>query len=454
MFSYDTFWFVVVASTVVDAIAASMVLIGRHVPHETPSPRIIGIGRLFTAASITATVFVLKLVPMMVLVGVRTFGIIHLLYADLVVLVPLLGIALLVGSRISVGGKRWRVLTTPACITALASLGAIPVGVYATWIEPFRLQLETSRVTVSPRRDGSHVLRIAVLSDLQTVRVTEYERNAVARLMAQRPDIILLPGDVFQGPPKAFEANGPALRELLAQLDAPGGVFLVLGDVDRGGVLLRELLGSTKVRLLVNETVRFEVGDRRVTIAGVDLDFTTGPARSAVDRMETGSGEGDIRILLAHRPDVVLGLRPNSRIDLVVAGHTHGGQVVVPWFGPPMTLSNVPRTVAAGGLHSLKDNPIYVSRGVGCERGQAPRIRFLCPPEITLLELGSSGGGSTGIPRAGVTPFSMGKEPDTAFTWIALWIPHTGPRDCYNIAPHRHMGLSLRRDRSPRLTEP
>ena len=281
-------------------------------------------------------------------------------------------------------------MTTPARIAALASLGAIPVAIYATWIEPFRLQLETARVSVSPRRDGSSALRIGVLSDLQMARVTEYERNAVARLMAQKPDIIMLPGDVFQGTREAFEANRAALRDLLAQLDAPGGVFLVLGDVDKAGVLLAEILGSTNVRLLVNESWRVEVRDRRVTIAGVDLDFTTGQARGTVDRLETDPGEGDVRILLAHRPDVALGLRPKSRIDLVVAGHTHGGQIVVPGFGPPMTLSNVPRAVAAGGLHSLKDNAIYVSRGVGSERGQAPRIRFLCPPEITLLELGSA----------------------------------------------------------------
>jgi hypothetical protein len=92
------------------------------------------------------------------------------------------------------------------------------------------------------------------------------------------------------------------------------------------------------------------------------------------------------------RPDVALGLRPGSRIDLVVAGHTHGGQVVLPGFGPPMTLSHVPRAVAAGGLHDLGGNAIYVSRGVGCERGQAPRIRFLCPPEVSLLEVGASAG--------------------------------------------------------------
>lgn len=55
-----------------------------------------------------------------------------------------------------------------------------------------------------------------------------------------------------------------------------------------------------------------------------------------------------------------------------------------------MTLSDVPRPVAAGGLHSLLENRLYVSRGVGCERGQAPRIRFFCPPEISLLQLDNS----------------------------------------------------------------
>jgi predicted MPP superfamily phosphohydrolase len=232
-----------------------------------------------------------------------------------------------------------------------------------------------------------------VLADLQTARVTGYERDAVARLMALKPDIILLPGDVFQGTREEFQEERGALRELLAQLSAPGGVYLVLGDVDGGGERLREILRSTRVRLLDDEVVRIDVGDRRVTIAGVGLDATTARAREAVDRLESGTGEDDIRILVAHRPDVALGLRPMSRIDLVVAGHTHGGQVVLPWFGPPMTLSRVPRAVAAGGLHSLGGNAIYVSRGVGYERGQAPRIRFLCPPEISLLELGADAAG-------------------------------------------------------------
>lgn len=66
---------------------------------------------------------------------------------------------------------------------------------------------------------------------------------------------------------------------------------------------------------------------------------------------------------------------------------THGGQVQIPLFGAPLTLSSVARDVGSGGLHELEGRRIYVSRGVGCERGAAPRIRFLCPPEVSLLTL-------------------------------------------------------------------
>jgi predicted MPP superfamily phosphohydrolase len=75
---------------------------------------------------------------------------------------------------------------------------------------------------------------------------------------------------------------------------------------------------------------------------------------------------------------------------LLVAGHTHGGQVQIPFFGPPITLSRVPRSVAAGGFHSLDGRAIYVSRGIGNERGWAPRVRFLAPPEVSLLTLESA----------------------------------------------------------------
>ena len=73
-------------------------------------------------------------------------------------------------------------------------------------------------------------------------------------------------------------------------------------------------------------------------------------------------------------------------VDLVLAGHTHGGQVVMPFFGPVVTASRLPR-LFAGGLHDFRGTPLHVSRGVGMERGFSPPVRFLCPPEICVLDL-------------------------------------------------------------------
>ena len=74
------------------------------------------------------------------------------------------------------------------------------------------------------------------------------------------------------------------------------------------------------------------------------------------------------------------------RERLALAGHTHGGQVVIPFFGPPRTAIRLPRRYA-GGLNDYRGTPIHISRGVGMERGFDIPIRFLCPPEIGIIDL-------------------------------------------------------------------
>jgi len=74
------------------------------------------------------------------------------------------------------------------------------------------------------------------------------------------------------------------------------------------------------------------------------------------------------------------------KVDLVLAGHTHGGQVVLPFVGPLTTASRLPH-LYAGGLHDYGGTPLHVSRGVGMERSFAPPVRFLCPPEICVLDV-------------------------------------------------------------------
>ena len=74
-------------------------------------------------------------------------------------------------------------------------------------------------------------------------------------------------------------------------------------------------------------------------------------------------------------------------LDLLLAGHTHGGQVRLPVIGPPLTLSRIPRAWAAGVTNLPIDRNLVVSRGIGMERGLAPRMRFLCRPELVVVTL-------------------------------------------------------------------
>ncbi len=290
------------------------------------------------------------------------------------------------GCHCSVSSAK-RTTTLPVRALALAVVFLVPpLAIYGTVIEPDRLVLERAAVPLAPTRAGREPIRIAVLADIQTDHIGDHEHAAIDLAMAQKPDLILLPGDVLQGRWPMREREMPALRHLLNKLNAPGGVWFVQGDCERRSDYARMFEG-TPVRLLHNEIASLIIRDRRVTLAGVELDYESAAAADCIRQLERGGGAEDIRILMAHRPDAVSQLDEDSRIDLLVAGHTHGGQIVIPGFGPPVTFSSLPRHVCAGGLHEVSGNSLYVSRGVGMERGQAPRIRLFCPPEVSLLQL-------------------------------------------------------------------
>jgi hypothetical protein len=260
------------------------------------------------------------------------------------------------------------------------------VCAYASFIAPYQLVLERADVPL-PQLDASILpspIRVGVLADLQTDRVGDHERGAVNLLMEQSPDLLLLPGDYFQVSTARMNEHWGEFRDLLSGLKALAGCFAVLGDVDRPGQTAR-LMAEAGIRLLVNDIATTDIRGLRVAIAGVELHCTSASARETIRRLS--ETPADVRILLSHRPDAVLATGPGDRVDLVVAGHTHGGQVVIPGFGPPITLSRVPRHIAAGGLGQVNGHRIYVSRGVGFERGLAPPVRLFCPPEVTLLTL-------------------------------------------------------------------
>ena len=314
--------------------------------------------------------------------GISAFGMIHMVYLACVVGIPAVGV-IVVAAR-----ARRRMETTPAAwLVVAAGLLCAPLGVYASFVEPRDLRLETAVVALPPERGGASPVRVGILADLQCDDVGAFETRVVETLLAEQPDLILVPGDLFQ-PQLDRLAEWQRVREplmaLLARVRAPHGVYFVPGDVDAGDTL-RALREATDWVILEDEVVQVRVRDRDLTIAGMRSRASHDVA-AALERRE---GTDDVRILMCHAPDIVLSLRGAPRADLIVAGHTHGGQVVVPFFGPPITLSRVPRHVAAGGLHDVGGRALYVSRGAGLERNQAPPLRLLCPPEVSVLTLES-----------------------------------------------------------------
>ncbi len=307
-----------------------------------------------------------------------SFAIIHSLYAFLVV-VPSAYVFSIVIFRLSrTSGSLHSV--------GLVLLGFLPPAlfIYASFVEPYRIRVERVTLPISVRVHSDGV-RIGVLSDLQTRQVSSYERRAVQLLLAESPDLILLPGDYFQVSAETFAKRRGEYREFLSSLKAPAGVFAVLGDIEHRPSEMRDLFSEVGIRLLENEVHVIEYYGNKFALGGIELNYRSPAALRTIEQLE--QVDASVRILISHRPDAVFQTNSTSKIDLVVSGHTHGGQVVMPGFGPLMTLSHVPRKVAAGGLHRVHDRNLYVSRGVGMERGFAPPIRFLCPPELSLIRL-------------------------------------------------------------------
>jgi uncharacterized protein len=270
-------------------------------------------------------------------------------------------------------------------MAALGIAGAATAA-YAFWIEPRWLELTKPRIHIRnlpPQLEG---LRLALLTDLHAGGGTPASliRRACEMAMAQKPDLIALTGDLADDDAPGFSDVMDELR----CLEAPLGVYAVPGNHDHiVGIESwhAEIRSNRTIVDLTNAAVIREVSGARLCIAGVD-DLSKGkPHMRALPPPE----DRDTTILLAHDPDQAERARRGyDRVDLVVSGHTHGGQVRLPWIGALRNPSER-EDLYEEGLRRRPWTQVYVSRGVGTVH--LP-VRFLCRPEVAVLHL-------TGDPR-------------------------------------------------------
>jgi predicted MPP superfamily phosphohydrolase len=202
-------------------------------------------------------------------------------------------------------------------------------------------------------------------------------------VLAEKPDVLLITGDFLLGhghvekttlPLKDLETVLPSLTESIPS-------FAVLGNHDHwvDAAAVRRMLASGGITELTNTVFTLERGKDKLHLCGVD-DIWAGDVH--LEDVVAQLKDDDVAILLAHEPDYADVSAATGKFDLQLSGHTHGGQVTIPWFGPPV-LPYLGRKYPSG-LYKVGEMFQYTNRGVGMSR---LAIRLNCPPEITLFIL-------------------------------------------------------------------
>jgi hypothetical protein len=268
----------------------------------------------------------------------------------------------------------------------LVQAAGLALAAWGLLVEPFRLRvmdlsLESAALAGSA---GRRPLRLVQLSDLHVERLTRRERALPALVAGLEPDLILLTGDFLNGSYKRDPAAVADLAALLGELHAPGGVYACLGtiEVDLPEVL-RPALAAAGVVLLEDQAVELSCAGHRLWLAGVTCTRDPEADGARLRALLAGAPGNALRLLLYHMPD----LMPQAAalgIDLMLAGHTHGGQWCLPGVGALITDSRYGKRYEAG--HYVEGGThLYVSRGLGMEGWGAPRARFFCPPEVVAV---------------------------------------------------------------------
>jgi predicted MPP superfamily phosphohydrolase/uncharacterized membrane protein len=305
-------------------------------------------------------------------------------FVRLLVFWGLLGAALLARWR---GRRRGVEVQTrsAAILFLLVNLGLSVVQVDAYVVEP--LLIETTELSLSFDGLDPNVppVRVVQITDIHIERSSYREASVIQKVDALQPDIIVLTGDYLNLSNLSDPTSAAHFRQFAAQLEAPYGIYAVRGSVEPTLESMALLVEGTDVVWLEQEAVTVNVRGQPVTLVGVACSHRQGLDAARLAQAVDGIPADAFTLLLYHSPDLILEAAEHQ-VDLYLGGHTHGGQLRLPFYGAIITSSMYGKRYASG-LFEEGDTTMYISRGLGFEGGGMPRARFLCRPEIVSIEL-------------------------------------------------------------------
>ena len=272
--------------------------------------------------------------------------------------------------------------------------------------EPYHLRVEHYEIKTAKLKKR---LRIVFVADIQADRVGFHEINTLKTIQAQNADLIILGGDYVQifGNEQEKELR-EEFRQMLIDhpLEAPLGAYAVKGNIGGNAVLNDvHLFRGTSIKHVWKTTIEPDLGidkgwDPPIDLVLLSLGHSVG---GLGQRGLTDSG--NFIVMAGHYPNYAVngytdhktnktwdGYKNAERApDLMLAGHTHGGQIVLPFYGPIWRedeyLQQVPHDMWRGFFPYPNGGHLLVTRGSGLERGWAPRVRLFCPAEISVIDI-------------------------------------------------------------------